>query len=323
MDGPGATVGITVLRATVVAGTMAIAATAWIGRDLSDLAAQPVVFGLAYLAMALAVALRFGAIPFHGWAARLTDAVPEADLPLVTGWAPAAFAIVALAWIDASIAPLLVDLDAARVVVLGIAIASIVLALVAAWIQDDLEHIVGYSIVGDAGVVLLALAALSPDAWAPARTWIIVLRGRPQRVCGVGRRHPRTTFYTGRVGDLRGWAVRAPLLAGTFVLVIVASIGLPGLAGFEARAQIVDVTLEDRCRCWSSSPPSPRSPTTYGCCSSASLGRIRSRRRPRLATDPDATGRHVLARLEWPNWSANRAFAASIAALGLAVVAAA
>ena len=56
---------------------MAIAATAWIGRDLSQLAAQPVVFGLAYLAFALAVAIRFGAIPFHVWAARLTDAVPE------------------------------------------------------------------------------------------------------------------------------------------------------------------------------------------------------------------------------------------------------
>ena len=90
---------------------MAIAATAWIGRDLSELAAQPVVFGLAYLAFALAVAIRFGAIPFHTWAARLTDTVPESTLPLVTAWAPAAFAIVALAWADASIAPLLVDLD--------------------------------------------------------------------------------------------------------------------------------------------------------------------------------------------------------------------
>src|SRR6185437_630277 len=35
----GATVGTRVLRATAVSGTMAIAATAWIGRDLSELAA--------------------------------------------------------------------------------------------------------------------------------------------------------------------------------------------------------------------------------------------------------------------------------------------
>ena len=107
---PGATVGIRVLRAVVIAGAMAIAATAWIGRDLSELAAQPIVFGLAYLAFALAVAIRFGAIPFHIWAARLTDAVPETSLPLVTAWGPAALAIVALAWTDASVAPLALDL---------------------------------------------------------------------------------------------------------------------------------------------------------------------------------------------------------------------
>ena len=161
------------LRATVVAGTMAIAATAWMGRDLSELAAQPVVFGLAYLAVAMAVAIRFGAIPFHGWAARLTDTTPETTLPLVTASAPAAFAVVALAWADTSIAPLLVDLDTVRAVVLVVAIASIVLAAIAAWIQDDIEHVVGYSIIGDAGVVLLAVAALDPEAWAPARTWIL------------------------------------------------------------------------------------------------------------------------------------------------------
>ena len=74
----------------MVAGTLAIAATAWFGRDLSQLAAQPVVFGLAYLAFAVAVAIRFGAIPFHLWAARLADAVPETALPVLTALAPAA-----------------------------------------------------------------------------------------------------------------------------------------------------------------------------------------------------------------------------------------
>ena len=72
--------------ASIVAGALAIAATAWFGRDLSGLVAQPVVFGLAYLAFAIAVALRFGAIPFHLWAARLTDVVPETALPILTAW---------------------------------------------------------------------------------------------------------------------------------------------------------------------------------------------------------------------------------------------
>jgi hypothetical protein len=238
----GATVGIRVLRATAVAGTLAIAATAWIGRDLSELAAQPVVFGLAYLAMGLAVAIRFGAIPFHAWSARLTDAVPETGLPLVTAIAPAALAIVAIGWADASIAPLLVDLDSARAVILAIAVASILLSVVAAWIQDDIEHIVGYSIIGDAGVVLLAVAALDPEAWAPARTWIlalIVARG----AFAAWASATRTQRFTGRVDDLRGWALRSPTLGLTLLLVIVASIGLPGLAAWDARSALVELAL--------------------------------------------------------------------------------
>src|SRR6185503_7383001 len=205
----GATMGMHVLRATAVAGTMAIAATAWIGRDLSELAAQPIVFGLAYLAFALAVAVRFGAIPAHTWAARLTDAVPETTLPLVTAIAPAALAIVALAWADASIAPLALDLTSVRFVVLAVAIASIFLASIAALVQDDIEHIVGYAIVGDAGVVMLAVAALDPEAWAPARIWILAFVAA-RSAFAAWAAATRATFGTGRISDLRGWALRAP-----------------------------------------------------------------------------------------------------------------
>ncbi len=239
----GSTVGIREARAVVVAGTLAIAATAWFGRDLSQLAAQPVVFGLAYLAFAIAVAIRFGAIPFHLWVARLADAAPETALPILTALAPAAFAIVALAWIDASVAPLLVDLDAARDLVLAIAIASIVLAALAALVQDDLEHVVGYSIVGDAGVIILALAVLDPAAWAPARTWVMAfVVGRAAFAAWAAG--IRVTFSTGRLGDLRGWATRSPILAVALGLVAIAAVGFPGLLAFDARASLVELALD-------------------------------------------------------------------------------
>lgn len=239
----GATVGIRETRAVVVAGALAIAATAWFGRDLSQLAAQPVVFGLAYLAFVVAVAMRFGAIPFHLVAARLTDVVPETALPILTALAPASLAIVALAWTDASVAPLLVDLGPARAIVLGIAIASIVLAAVAAFVQDDIEHVLAYSIVGDAGVVILALAALDPQVWAPARAWILVLvvarSAFAAWTAGI-----RAGFWTGRVADLRGWARRSPILAAAFVMVVVAGVGFPGLVSFDARRSIVELALD-------------------------------------------------------------------------------
>ena len=169
--------------------------------------------------------------------------MPETTLPLVTAIAPAALAIVALAWADASIAPLALDLTSVRFVVLAVAIASIFLASVAAFIQDDIEHIVGYAIVGDAGVVMLAVAALDPAAWAPARIWILAFVVA-RSAFAAWAAATRATFGTGRVAELRGWALRAPILGVVLGLVVVASIGLPGLAAAEARGQLISLVLE-------------------------------------------------------------------------------
>ena len=89
----------------------------------------------------------------------------------------------------------------------------------AALVQDDLEHVVGYSIVGDAGVVLLALAVLDPAGWAPARIWILAfIVTRSAFAAWAGG--IRAVFRSGRIDDLRGWAIRSPILAVAFGLVV-------------------------------------------------------------------------------------------------------
>jgi NADH-quinone oxidoreductase subunit N len=224
----------------IISGTLAIGAAAWIARPLGDLTVQPAVFGLAYLAFVLAVAVRFGVIPFHFWAARLADAAPEVMLPVVTAWGPAALAVVALAWIDGSVAPILPEVGGERALLVGIALLTIVLAAFAATIQDDLEHVLGYSIMGDAGIILLGLAALGTDAWTPARTWILVFVVA-RSAFAAWTAAVRMSFATGRVEDLRGWARRSPPLAIAFVLVVSASVGLPGFVALEARATLVSL----------------------------------------------------------------------------------
>jgi len=235
-------VGVRELRALAVAGTLAILATAWLARPLGNLAAEPTVFGLAYLAFGVAVAIRFGAIPFHLWAARVADAAPGIALPLLMAWGPAAFAAVALVWIDQSVAPLVLPLSTERALIAAIGSVSIVLGLVAAWIQDDLEHVLGYSIVVDAGVAVLGLAALDPGAWEPARTWLLVfVVGRSAFAAWVVAIHGG--FGTRRLPDLAGWARRAPVLAIALVLIAVASVGWPGFVAWQARTSLIDLAL--------------------------------------------------------------------------------
>ena len=229
-------------RAIAVAGAIALVGMAWIARPLGPLAEEPTVFGLAYLAVVLAAAIRFGAIPFHRWAARLSESAPEIALPLLLAWAPAAFAVVALAWTDRSIAPLLLPLQVERTVVLAVGLLSIVLGAVAAWLQDDLEHIVGYSIVQDAGFVILGLAILDPVAWQPTRTWILVFVV-VKTAFAAWAVAVRTRFRTGSLPDLGGWARRSPGLALALMLIVIATIGVPGLAVWDVRSRLVDLNI--------------------------------------------------------------------------------
>jgi formate hydrogenlyase subunit 3/multisubunit Na+/H+ antiporter MnhD subunit len=235
--------------------------------------------------------------------------------------APASLAIVALAWTDASIAPLLVDLEAERMVVLAIAIASIVLAALAALVQDDLEHVVGYSIIGDAGVVLLALAVLEPAGWAPARIWILVfIVTRSAFAAWAGG--IRAIFRTGRIDDLRGWLIRSPILAVAFGLVVAAGVGLPGLVAFEARSSLVSLALDGPVA--TLVLVGTLAPLTYYArLLTIGLGR------PTMPVNPAADWRPRVERLDltspiaWlrTTWNLNRAFSAAVIAALLGMLA--
>ncbi len=229
-------------RAIAVAGAMALVGMAWIARPLGALAEEPTVFGLAYLSVALAAAIRFGEIPFHRWAARLSDSAPEIALPLLLAWAPAGFAVVALAWTDRSIAPLLLPLDVERAVVLAVGVMSITLGAVGAWLQDDLEHVVGYSIVQDAGFVILGLAVLDPSAWQPTRTWILIFVV-VKTAFAAWAVAVRTRYGTRSIPDLGGWARRSPVLAVALALIVLGTIGLPGLVSWDVRTRLIDLSI--------------------------------------------------------------------------------
>jgi hypothetical protein len=90
---------------------------------------------------------------------------------------------------------------------------------------------------------MLGVAALDPEAWAPARIWIVAFVVT-RSAFAAWAASTRLTFHTGRVEELRGWILSSPLLAVAFAATVVASIGLPGLAAFEARSQLVELALD-------------------------------------------------------------------------------
>jgi hypothetical protein len=206
-------------------------------------AAMRTAVGVAVIVMAALVVLRSGAIPAHLWAAGFVGAATPLAIPSLLAWGTATFTLVAAGWARDAVGagPFVLD-DVGRWLVVLVALTSLVLGGLAALLHDDIEHVLGYSLVQDTGVALLAFASLRPETAAPLMTWLIasaaLKTGLAAWIAVI-----RWSYGTHRLSELRGWARRAPILGTAFAVLLLGSVGLPGMAIFEARVALVSAAL--------------------------------------------------------------------------------
>ena len=193
--------------------------------------------GLALLVIVAAVAIRTGLIPLHVWAARFMEGVSPLAIPAAFAWGSAAFVLVALDWSQVALGPDAVG-DAERWLIILLAMTSVVLGGLAAMVHDDVEHVLGYSILQDAGVAVLAFASLDPGVVAAARDWLVA-SATVKTALAAWAAVVRTTYGGHRLDDLGGWARHSPALGVAFAGILVAAIGLPNMALFQARTDLV------------------------------------------------------------------------------------
>jgi NADH:ubiquinone oxidoreductase subunit 2 (subunit N) len=200
------------------------------------------VLALSFAAVALALAVRSGAVPFHIPASHLAQTGKTFAQAVVLVWIPAGLGLLALSW-SALIAH---DgsgwLNLAVALIQVVAIGTILLGALAALVHDELEEIVAYSIVADAGFVLLALAARSDAAAQPARLWLLVFIASKTALVAWAAAMSRA-YGTSTLGKLRGWLRKTPLLGFALAAIFVATIGWPGNAVYEARSDLVNLAL--------------------------------------------------------------------------------
>jgi NADH:ubiquinone oxidoreductase subunit 2 (subunit N) len=215
---------------------IAILRPAWNGQNDGP------VFGPAFLGLGLALAVRGGAVPFHVPAARLGHTAAPLSPALLLVWVPAGLGILAVSWSATTFGMGSDWLNVAVSVVQIVAAATLILGGLAALVHDELEEIVAYSIVADAGFVLLAMAARTDAAAEPARLWLLVFIAAKTGLVAWAAAVSRA-FGTSNLGRLRGWLRRTPLLGLALAAILVAALGWPGSAVYEARASIIRLGL--------------------------------------------------------------------------------
>ena len=194
--------------------------------------------------IAAGVALRTGAIPFHLWAARVAEVAPGAALPLLLAWTPLVLTAVAVAAWDAHVATLGVPLAAERAVIIGVAVLTMAAGTLAALVQDDLEHVVGYLAIADSGLILLGLAGADPATVGPSLAWLVIL-AVSKSALGAWAVAMAARFGSRRLRDLTGWARRAPVLGVAFALTALATFGLPGWLAWDVRRALPELAAGD------------------------------------------------------------------------------
>jgi len=186
---------------------------------------QLVVFG----AVALGFAIKVPMWPFHTW---LPDAHTEA--PTVGSVLLAGILLKMGTYGFIRIALPILPYGAQRFAPwIGLlAVIAIIYGALACLAQMDLKRMIAFSSVGHMGFVMLGIATLT-EIGIQAAIFGMVAHGiiTGMLFFCVGSIYDR--YHTRQIPDIGGgMAERMPKLAGVFAFVAIASLGLPGLAGF-------------------------------------------------------------------------------------------
>jgi NADH-quinone oxidoreductase subunit M len=136
----------------------------------------------------------------------------------------------------------------ARPVLFTLAVIGIIYGAIAATMQRDLKRLVAYSSVAHLGFIVLGTFAFSSQAVTGAVIQMVnhgVSTGALFLLVGMiyERRHTR------EIAELRGIQHVAPIFAGVFTVVMLSSVGLPGLNGFVGEFLIL-IGSFDSARWW-------------------------------------------------------------------------
>jgi len=198
-----------------------------------------------FVAFAIAFAVKVPLFPVHTWLPDAHTQAPTAGSVILAGvllkmgtYGLLRFGVYLFPEASVWVRPALYTL----------AVIGIIYGAIAATMQKDLKRLVAYSSVAHLGFIVLGTFALTDQAVTGGVMQMVnhgVSTGALFLLVGMiyERRHTR------QIAELRGLQQVAPVFAGFFMVVMLSSIGLPGLNGFVGEFLIL-IGSFDTARWW-------------------------------------------------------------------------
>jgi NADH-quinone oxidoreductase subunit M len=194
---------------------------------------------LLFLAFTAAFAVKAPLFPLHTWSPDAYTEAPE-EGSVVLAAVLAKLGTYGIIRFDLSLFP-----NATRTLAplfLTLAVIGIVYGGVVACAQRDMKRLVAYSSVAQIGFIALGTIALSTQGLSGG---VLLMLNHGLIVAAlfivIGYIYERRGSW--QTGELRGLQKAAPVMAGVFTLVMLASIGVPGLNGFVSEFLVLSGTF--------------------------------------------------------------------------------
>jgi NADH-quinone oxidoreductase subunit N len=192
-----------------------------------------VILGLVFIVVA--VAFKFGAVPFHMWVPDVYSGAPTAVtlfLSSVPKIASFAFAFRLLAHGMGGIG------DTWQDMLMPLAVLSVVFGNVIAIAQSSLKRMLAYSAIGNVGFILLGFVAGTAEGYEAALYYTIVYVIMTLGSFGVLTLASRAGFEAEDLDHFKGLHKRDPLLALGMMFFMFSTAGVPPFVGFWAKFNI-------------------------------------------------------------------------------------
>jgi NADH-quinone oxidoreductase subunit M len=194
---------------------------------------------LLFLAFTAAFAVKAPLFPLHTWSPDAYTEAPE-EGSVVLAAILAKIGTYGIIRFDLSLFPQATHTLAP--LILTLAVIGIIYGAVVACAQRDLKRLVAYSSLAQIGFIALGTLALSTQGLSGG---VLLMLNHGLIVAAlfilIGFIYERRGTW--QAGEMRGLQKAAPVLAGVFTLVMLASIGVPGLNGFVSEFLVLSGTF--------------------------------------------------------------------------------
>lgn len=224
---------------SIIYGLTGTLSLAGIAASLTDSHSLGVILGLAF--MVVAVAFKFGAVPFHMWLPDVYEGAPT-SVTLFVGTAPK------IAYFALALRLLAYGLPGAAVdwtrMLMPLAVLTLVVGNVVAIVQSNLKRMLAYSTISHVGFIVLGFVAGTRNGYTAALYYMLIYVLMALGAFGVIVLASRKGFEADKLDDYKGLYRRDPLLALVMAMLMFSMAGVPPFVGFWAKLRIIQALWE-------------------------------------------------------------------------------